>query len=288
MTPLIIKKNNKDVFFNKIDKVEIESYYNCKVTNILFKAFRKLKIPFMQFFFGEWKKKLDNYDTIIFFDNGFSSLVSKYIKRKNKKIRLILWFWNPVKEESEKFLKDKNIDEIWTYDKKDAKNYNLKYNTQFYYTEKDDNKYETKQDIIFLGTNKGRKKYIEELKEECKDYNIKLQAFIIESPKDYVPYEQYIKYVKESRAILELIVGDIKGLTLRTMEALFLKKKLITNNKDLKNYEFYNSNNIYILENEEKDIKKLKEFMDKPYIEIDKDIIEYYDFNHWIKRFEVN
>ena len=38
------------------------------------------------------------------------------------------------------------------------------------------------------------------------------------------------------------------GLTIRTFEALHLKKKLITSNKNIMKYEFYTPNNIYVID----------------------------------------
>ena len=69
------------------------------------------------------------------------------------------------------------------------------------------------------------------------------------------------------------------------MEALFLERKLITNNTDIKNYDFYNHDNIFILG--EDNINEIKEFINKPYKKIDQDIIDYYDFDQWLNRFGV-
>ena len=69
------------------------------------------------------------------------------------------------------------------------------------------------------------------------------------------------------------------------MEALFLERKLITNKTDIKNYDFYNHDNIFILG--EDNINEIKEFINKPYKKIDQDIIDYYDFDQWLNRFGV-
>lgn len=281
---LILKRNNKNMFFDKITDVDIECYYNCDDENFWLRLMRKLKFPLLNYLYGNWKKSINQYETIILFDNGFSSDLSKYIKRKNKKVKLILWFWNPVMENSKKFLEDKNLDEIWTYDKDDAKKYNLKYNTQFYTKKMKSVPINKKQDIIFLGRDKGRKDIINKVKEEFQKNNVSIKTIIVEGKKDCMTYEEYIGQVQESKAILEIVLGDIKGLTIRTMESLFLKKKLITNNKDIINYDFYNSNNIFVLG--EDNLDNIKEFIEKEYVEIDEKIINYYDFYEWLKRFE--
>ena len=49
--------------------------------------------------------------------------------------------------------------------------------------------------------------------------------------------------------------------------------------------QFYNANNIFVLGIDK--LENLKIFMDKPYENIEQKVIDYYDFNEWLKRFEV-
>lgn len=72
---------------------------------------------------------------------------------------------------------------------------------------------------------------------------------------------------------------------MRTLEATFFNKKLITNNIAIKNLPFYNKQNIYILEDEE-EVRSIKEFMDCDIVNIPKDITDQYEINHWIKQFQ--
>lgn len=65
-------------------------------------------------------------------------------------------------------------------------------------------------------------------------------------------YEEYLKVVKRSRAVLDIVKKNNYGLTLRVLEALVAHKKLITNYMDIKKMEFYNESNIFLLEGEDK------------------------------------
>ena len=56
------------------------------------------------------------------------------------------------------------------------------------------------------------------------------------------------------------------------------------NNKEIKKYNFYNPNNIFILE--EDNFQNINEFINTEYEEIDSEIIEYYDIENWLKRFD--
>ena len=48
-----------------------------------------------------------------------------------------------------------------------------------------------------------------------------------------------------SRSIIEIEDIDQNGLTLRSLESIFFGKKLITDNRDIVNYDFYKKENIY-------------------------------------------
>ena len=113
---------------------------------------------------------------------------------------------------------------------------------------------------------------------------IKTNFKIIEDKKDYIKYDEYIKNIQTSKCILDYNTNNkIAPLTLRPLEALFLNKKLITNNLDIINYDFYNPRNIFILGKD--DINDIKKFIDTPYQIVDEKIVNYYDFNSWLQRF---
>ncbi len=285
---LIIKKNSKDVFFKNIENHYIMSYYKVDTRNLIFRILTKIKSPFINLLFSSnWKKiiKENKANAIIMFDNGFSEMVPKYIKNKNKEIKTILWFWNPINELSKKYLHCKYLDEIWSFDLEEVKKYNMKYNTQFFTKKIKKNKKKICNEILYLGNAKNRKKEIISLKNKIEKLGLQTNFIIIEDKKDYMSYDKYLELLSESNCILDYNEKGQSGLTLRPMEALFLEKKLITNNKDIKNYDFYNPSNIFILG--ENNIEDIKEFINKPYEKVEQKIIDYYDFEQWLSRFEV-
>ena len=130
---------------------------------------------------------------------------------------------------------------------------------------------------------KNRKNEIIELKNKLEQQNLKCNFIVIEDEKDYIEYDKYLDLISKSKCILDYNQKGQTGLTLRPMEALFFNKKLITNNKDIKNYNFYNSKNIFILgENKMEEVDK---FLNTPSEKIHEDILNNYDFNSWVEKF---
>lgn len=89
------------------------------------------------------------------------------------------------------------------------------------------------------------------------------------------------KMMSESRAILDIQHYTQKGLTIRTLEALGAGIKLITTNTEVQFYDFYNPNNIYILDRQNPYIDI--NFLKTPYEEVPKEIYEKYSLEEWLK-----
>ena len=66
-------------------------------------------------------------------------------------------------------------------------------------------------------------------------------------------YNTVNENIEKSNTILDIHHPKQTGLTMRTIEMIGMNKKIITTNKDIINYDFYNPNNILVI-----DRKKIK------------------------------
>ncbi len=83
-----------------------------------------------------------------------------------------------------------------------------------------------------------------------------------------------------SKTILDIEHPAQTGLTIRTLETFGAKKKLVTTNKDICNYDFYSASNIYII-----DRKKPKldlDFLKHPYNDINPNLYRKYSISGWL------
>ena len=78
---------------------------------------------------------------------------------------------------------------------------------------------------------------------------------------------------KESNCILDAPQAGQTGLTIRTIECLGAKRKMITTNKDIKKYDFYNESNILVFDGK---IDKECDFFKNPFIELNEEIYKKY------------
>ena len=98
-----------------------------------------------------------------------------------------------------------------------------------------------------------------------------------------ISYENVLKLNNLSKAIVEINQSQQNGLTVRALEALFTEKKLITNNLDIINMDFYNKNNIFIIGHDS--LNLLRKFIDSDYETIPKSIIDNKKKEKWLFRF---
>lgn len=90
---------------------------------------------------------------------------------------------------------------------------------------------------------------------------------------------------KQSNVVIDIQHPNQSGLTCRTFEALASGCKLVTSNKDVINYDFFDSNVIYVM-NDLGDIP-IRFILDKPHSDIMANLrqkIEYYSLDNWIQR----
>lgn len=285
---IYLKDDSKAYFLRHIKNANLHDYYLVNAKNKMFKLVRKWAVK-SQFFWGSWKNHVNEYDMFILGENSFNPQFTRYIKSQNPNARIIMFIWNAIvpwnsdKPNYQAAFKDKNLDEIWTFDRNDAKTYDLPFNTQFYSKDFAVDCSEVDNDIVFIGRDKGRLEKIKDLENKFQKMGLKTNINIVLKEKDYVPYDNYLKTVGRSKAILSVMAGHQVGLDLRTMESIFFEKKLITTNADVANYDFYDPQNIFILGKDNLD--NLVDFVNSPYKKISKKIVNGYDYHNWLKRF---
>lgn len=79
-------------------------------------------------------------------------------------------------------------------------------------------------------------------------------------------YQDVVTVFASSKAVVDCQYKEQKGLTIRTFEVLSLKRKVITTNSEIKNYDFYSPNNIYVVNNSDEIIPNT--FFETPFDEL--------------------
>ena len=217
----------------------------------------------------------------------------EYLRKKYPSMKSVFIILNTLPDKQEWSVAQvneikKEYDKVITFDEVDAQNYDLFYYDQiFSKIEINDNGNE-KSDLYFCGQNGSRIDTLQQIYERLNSYNIKCNFSVYggkqngiisdESPGelrieknkdisvfyDWKDYSQVLEEVNQSNCLLE-ILRDTKhsGSTLRTVEAIVFKKKLLTNNIGLINKKYFNPRQMSVFKSpEDIDIDFLRKQID--------------------------
>ena len=304
MKKFVIVPGLKYYFFKDINNsnIYVEEEKFLSSSNIIKSNIQRLSKKFNLWFLyllfiKDWKKKLIECDSCIIFDSAFSISLVKAIKFSNPHVKIYVYLWNPTFKDISivnKLEKVKNIVEIYSFDKNDCNNYGFKFSPMVYNFDVKNNNENIIYDVIFVGYIKNRKKTLLEFYNKLKSNNLNVYFYVLDNvnTKENLPFElhnEYLDYNKYkqkmicSRTLLDIVQDGQMGLTIRAMEAICYEKKLITNNIDIINYDFYNPNNIFVIGIYS--IDNLEEFVKSPFISIPNEVLKRYNFVDWVKNF---
>lgn len=272
-----------------------QTYSTFKDIPLILKILRRIYIILhlpLPVWYGDWKKNLADCDLVILFETEFVKGLINYIHNNYPGKRQILWYWNPVIRS----LHPKEISgalcEKWTFDQADCKKFGMRSNTTFYFDNIVLPQNSIKYDIFFLGSDKGRRTTIEQLETKFREIGLNFLFYIVDYKRlrrkilkkdPPVPYQQALFYLSQSRAILDILPEGQSGASLRTMESIFLSKKLVTNDKKIVECDFYHPDNVFILNSDK--ISDLPFFLNLPYHKLPATVVAKYEAGNWLERF---
>lgn len=234
--------------FRKFERIHLSEKVN-KIINIPYKhVWTTLPVRFSSF------------DSVIVTNNVLPS-VTDYVnlcKKKGKQVNLFVVDAMDadsfIMKTARPLILNMKFDHIFTFEPADVKKYGFEYlGFGGYYSKKDIEIPSTpKYDLVFTGGVKGGRqetiielyKYLE--KEAC-NFIFDLNSIPFYEDKNiryhygWIPYEDFLKTELDSNCILEIVQEGQTGPTLRYFEAICYNKKLLTNNPNIVDFPFYNS-----------------------------------------------
>lgn len=259
---VIYFKNYIDSINSKIKQLLIRINFNLKLNDFIKTPFSKLVYPWL--FPHSFKE--DRPLCFVFFGTQFAIINTSYLdylRRRYPNVKLVLYMQDIVASLPYYDIKSykKKFDIVLSYDKGDCEKYNLVYYpTPFSKIDIDKlPKVDEDIDIYFCGAGKTRYPEIFKAYVKCKNQGLKCKFFLMGVPLDKridgeglvydkrISYEMNLAYAAKSKCILEIMQENADGYTPRLWEAIMLNKHLLTNNKRVKESNYYNPDNILII-----------------------------------------
>ena len=271
------------------------------LTKIIIRLFRK-RVPQI---FDKYIQKVINkhkgerFDYILICrGEAFTPLTIGHLRTSFPGAKVILYLWDILRTTKVEY----NIgccDRAMSFDPDDVTSHEgLLFRPTFFvpeYMEVTDNTKPNK-DIVFIGTlHSNRHKLIAFLDKAFSDQGFRFFTYLfVPSPLVYIkdavlkfPYisikkvhflpislHDTVKVLNDAKAILDINYTGQKSLSTRAFEAMAARRKYITTNEEVKTYDFYNPNNILVI-----DLKKPvipKGFINTPFEPVREEILYKY------------
>lgn len=267
-----------------------------KVYNFLLKAFVRKNLKHI-YYGKEILKRLETFgkqDIIITMKGDF--IASESIKDFKKYTDKSIAFFN---DNIRRYPNIANVmphfDEVYSFEKDDCKKYNLKFKTNFIYKQEPNTNTSFNYQLFNISSKDRRSSTILKIAKQLKEKGIASKIIIFDKKhtiKDNgfvdlirkpINLNEVNEYIKNSKVLLDIHRDKQDGLSFRVFESLGLHKKLITTNQDIKSYDFYNPNNIMVIDADHLTIDA--SFFETPYEEIPSEILDKYLIYNWFEEF---
>lgn len=261
-----------------------------KLQNFFSKTFlgKNLKKTFVDNRILKRLKELGKQDEIfIIRPDMLSDVVLQLLRTHTQKF--IAYYYDSTRRFQRKVAIIPLFDKVYSYDRLDVEKYQLSFLTNYIFEESRQESYDYQ--FFNISTNDYRFPLIENLAKYLKEngwtYNIQVyngsdmpaeHVTIITTQKSIQEVSQLIQ---KAKIIVEIQRTEQVGLSFRIFEALGHRKKLITTNKDIINYDFYHPQNILVVD--EENIEIPESFVTSPYVEIDENILSKYKIENWVR-----
>ena len=265
---LILNKNQKKLFYNKVIKERLETIF----------------------------KELQGFDDVFILRPDLIKEHLPLVKKHCK--RMIAYFWDsfariPAGRETIKY-----FDKFISFEPKNVKDHGLIFLSNFYPPDLEIIKHIQPQfDLSYVASADDRLALLERILDSLNHLDLKTNINIVatksSSPKnkkeknitwftDVLPRKETIRIMNDSKVLLDIAQPKQEGLSFRIFEAMILEKKLITTNRSVTTYDFYNPNNIFIWQNE--GTVPTKEFFTTPYSPVPAVTVKKYSLENWVQR----
>ena len=236
---------------------------------------------------------------------GVTARTLVFLRSKYPRARMIFYTWDSVGNKPFTKRNLSHYDRCSTFDSVDAEKYGMEFRPLFFSPgfdrlENTDYTY----DLSFIGTaHSDRYRVIQalakQLPQDTKSFiYLYLQApwmydlrsiftrTLAGSKRNEFRFEPLSKDVVQaiffgSRAVVDIEHPSQRGATMRTFETLGSRRKMITTNASLRNYDFYNSQNILIIDRSNPVLDR--DFLKTPYVHIPEKIRSRYSLRQWVR-----
>lgn len=252
-----------------------------------------------EFFLAHTQKQYDYIFVLV--GVGLERDLFQEFLKKQQKARKILYLWDDMRRVPNFHETRELVDEIWSSDSEDCAQHGFQFLPLFYCDPYRYHGEEKNIDISVTGSlHTDRQRIIEKVLVDFPQEKYKWYARMVPAMRyaaklwlkgkgrfpfyvsyQTIPQQENAQILKQSKVVLDMPFASQAGLSIRTFEALAAHTKMVTTNAHIKEYDFYNPENILIIDRNHPIIDL--EFINKPYQPLRDELEEKYSISSWLK-----
>lgn len=265
------------------------------------RALRRLHLlsplPGKSVWFGRWLRMGKFKRLIVVHAADLTLPAARHAARRFPDARVVFWFWNPAAKRTDPLRAQGNGLELWSFDIDDCARYGMRHNTQFEFAEiaQIGERVSPDVDLGFFGADKGRAAQLSALAECAETLGLSHRFQVVPSTDGElerypllvstapISYPALLNKTARARVIVDIAQEGQSGMTLRTLESLYLRRKLMTNIRSVRDSPLYDPTRVFVLG--EDDLDDLPAFLRAAPSTPSARLWSYYDFDNWLRRF---
>lgn len=297
------------------------TYFDERPENTFFtKAVLRLNLPFLirkrisnyyKIIFQDSTRH--TYDYIILINpETIDENILEQLKKCNPNAKTIVYFWDSIANKKNALKLLPLADRFFSFDPNDSKNHSrIEFLPLFYISDygklANSESKSFKYDISFIGTiHSDRYSIVKKIETYANGKGLRTFLFffcpskglfwwkklvsgefknIKYSDVSFTPIskENALDIIRHSKAVIDIEHPKQTGLTMRTIEMLGARKKLLTTNAKIKEYDFFDKHNVFIVDRKVSSIPFRAEDIDRPYQDPKQHTYNKYALSSWVK-----
>lgn len=265
---------------------------NSRFLSIIRKIWLKYRLPGKEIWYN--KKVLDLEGNGVLLDADVTDDYAEWLIRNNTNIKWNFYYWNSYEHFriAPETLRKLGYC-VWSFDPDNCKQFSLKFDPEFFcksWYNGLEKFSDPVYDIVFIGRDKnGRMQQVKELKQRFKNYDISwnlyftankwYQRFGSKEYKAYLNFHRMLELEMSAKALLDFSQNMQSSITCRVYDALCNGRKVVTNNLNIKEMNYYSPDNIFILDYD--DDSKLEAFLKTPFKTIPWEVLKEHSCERW-------
>lgn len=306
---------NKEIYTVMVNKGVLVDYFDERPANtFIVKAMIRVNRNLLARYIDNYHRRIieetkeKNYDYIFFIKGeSIANHTITCLRHYHPSAKIIIYHWDSISNNPNALNLLPFFDKVYSFDKPDCQKLGIRFLPLFYlddYSKIVGNKSNFDYDLLFVGTtHSDRYQFVKNIESQLKEYGgksfiyfffpskilyykMKLQNKYLRntSVKDFhfeaMDKTRLLQLYEASRVIVDVQHPRQTGLTMRCIETLGARRKLITTNQHIKKYDFYCKENILAIDRERPVITK--DFLLAPYRELPEDVYHKYSLENWL------